>query len=89
MRTPYNRAAGDPLFRCFSESVYGNSALPPSSPAVEIQTDPRDRLELRSTVRKMFELMYEAKGIGLAANQVGLPWRLFIINLTGEATEDG
>ncbi len=39
---------------------------------------------LRETVEQMFELMYEAKGIGLAANQVALPLRLFIINPTGE-----
>src|SRR5262245_39545941 len=29
----------------------------------------------------MFDVMYEAKGIGLAANQVDLPLRLFIVNL--------
>src|SRR5579885_2628170 len=32
----------------------------------------------------MFELMYAAKGIGLAANQVALPIRLFVLNLGGE-----
>ncbi|HAA48174.1 MAG TPA: peptide deformylase, partial [Planctomycetaceae bacterium] len=32
----------------------------------------------------MFELMYEAKGIGLAANQVALPFRFFIINVSGD-----
>ena len=37
--------------------------------------------ELRNTIRQMFDLMYEAKGIGLAANQVDLPLRLFIVNL--------
>ncbi len=37
--------------------------------------------ELREVVREMFSLMYEAKGIGLAANQVNLPIRLFIANL--------
>ena len=35
-------------------------------------------------VREMFELMYEAKGIGLAANQVDLPYRLFVINLQSD-----
>ena len=35
----------------------------------------------------MFDLMYEAKGIGLAANQVDLPYRLFVLNLTGDAAE--
>lgn len=38
---------------------------------------------LRKTVSRMFELMYEAKGIGLAANQVGLPFRFFVMNLAG------
>ncbi len=40
--------------------------------------------ELHGFVREMFGLMYEAKGIGLAANQVDLPYRLFIINLESD-----
>jgi len=36
--------------------------------------------ELRSNVAEMFELMYEAKGVGLAANQVDLPYRAFVCN---------
>jgi peptide deformylase len=40
--------------------------------------------ELHATVREMFELMYAAKGVGLAANQVNLPYRLFIINLESD-----
>lgn len=43
--------------------------------------------QLKATISEMFELMYEAKGIGLAANQVGLPYRLFIINPTGDPEE--
>ena len=43
--------------------------------------------ELKAIVREMFELMYEAKGIGLAANQVDLPLQLFIINTTGKREE--
>ncbi|MCH9654698.1 MAG: peptide deformylase [Planctomycetes bacterium] len=43
--------------------------------------------ELVNTVRTMFDLMYEARGIGLAANQVGLPYRLFVINLTADPDE--
>ena len=35
----------------------------------------------------MFQLMYAAKGIGLAANQVDLPLQLFVINLTGDPEE--
>ncbi|MCA8992985.1 MAG: peptide deformylase [Planctomycetaceae bacterium] len=45
---------------------------------------------LRTVVRKMFDLMYEARGIGLAATQIGLPLRLFVINLEADpaAKED-
>jgi peptide deformylase len=35
-------------------------------------------------VREMFDLMYEANGIGLAANQVDLPYRLFVLNLKSD-----
>ena len=38
-------------------------------------------------VQTMFELMYEAKGVGLAANQVDLPLRLFVANLKGDPEE--
>jgi peptide deformylase len=40
--------------------------------------------ELRSIIKRMFELMYEAKGVGLAANQVDLPYRFFVANPTGD-----
>jgi peptide deformylase len=43
--------------------------------------------ELRKTIREMFDLMYAAKGVGLAANQVDLPLRLFIINLEAKPDE--
>lgn len=36
---------------------------------------------LKKTVREMFDLMYEANGVGLAANQVDLPLRLFVVNI--------
>jgi peptide deformylase len=39
--------------------------------------------ELRDAVRQMFEIMYAEKGVGLAANQVSLPYRLFIVNIEG------
>ena len=37
---------------------------------------------------KMFELMHEAPGVGLAAPQVGLPLRLFVANATGDPNDD-
>ena len=43
--------------------------------------------DLRKTIREMFDLMYQAKGIGLAANQVDLPLRLFVVNLAAKPDE--
>ena len=43
--------------------------------------------EIQDDIRAMFELMYAAEGIGLAANQVGLPYRIFVLNLTGKREE--
>jgi peptide deformylase len=43
--------------------------------------------ELKRMVARMLELMYENNGIGLAGNQVDLPYRLFVLNLTGDPNE--
>jgi peptide deformylase len=40
--------------------------------------------ELRTMIAEMFDLMYEHKGVGLAANQVDLPYRFFIVNPTAD-----
>jgi peptide deformylase len=40
--------------------------------------------ELRKIVAEMFALMYEHEGVGLAANQVDLPYRLFVTNVEGD-----
>ena len=58
-------------------------------PALRFKSVPVRQIDanLRRVVRGMFDLMYEAKGIGLAANQVALPLRVFVINLSGEDAE--
>jgi peptide deformylase len=38
--------------------------------------------ELNSIIENMFETMHQANGIGLAAQQIGLNIKLFVINLT-------
>ena len=43
--------------------------------------------ELHSIVAEMFRVMYEARGVGLAANQVDLPLRLFVANLISDPEE--
>lgn len=45
--------------------------------------------ELRALIADMFETMYAAPGIGLAAVQVGVPKRLLIIDLQEPEVEDG
>jgi peptide deformylase len=45
--------------------------------------------ELKTLVADMFETMYEAPGIGLAAVQVGVPIRLLVIDLQEPEEEDG
>lgn len=43
--------------------------------------------EIRARVEAMFPLMYQEKGIGLAAPQLGWNVRLFVMNVTGEPGE--
>jgi peptide deformylase len=44
--------------------------------------------ELRVLVRDMFETMYHAEGIGLAAPQIGLSRRVMVIDLRREDEDD-
>jgi len=48
-----------------------------AQPVEEINDD------IRRLVDKMIDVMFEQKGVGLAAPQVGVPLRLFIISLDG------
>jgi peptide deformylase len=41
-----------------------------------------DYVNLKQTISNMYETMYNACGVGLAAPQVGLPIRLFVIDTT-------
>lgn len=43
--------------------------------------------ELHDLVNQMFEIMYDFRGVGLAANQVALPIRLFVANPSGDRKE--
>ena len=55
-------------------------------PTLRHKSKPLKRVdrELFDLVRNMFDLMYEHKGIGLSANKVDLPYRLFVINLEAD-----
>jgi peptide deformylase len=56
---------------------YGNPVLEKAAAPV---TDFDD--ELKKLVEDMFESMYEAKGVGLAAPQIGISKRLAVIDVT-------
>ena len=45
--------------------------------------------DLRALIADMFETMYDAPGIGLAAIQVGVPKRLLVIDLMEEEDAEG
>lgn len=55
--------------------------------------DPAEPIEsvtddVRAVAERMLDLMHEAVGVGLAAPQVGLGWRMFVANPTGERADD-
>ena len=58
-------------------------------PTLRHASQPLRRVDesLRASVSRMVELMYEHRGVGLAANQVDLPYRLFVMNPTGDPAE--
>ena len=60
-------------------------------PLLRAQSAPVERVDsdLKQLVSDMFETMYEAPGIGLAAVQVAVPRRLLIIDLQEPEEEDG
>jgi peptide deformylase len=58
-------------------------------PRLRVVSEPVDRIddEIRTLVADMFETMYEAPGIGLAAIQVAVPKRIFTIDLARKDEE--
>ena len=58
-------------------------------PALRHQAQPVASIDkqIHLYVGEMFELMREAKGIGLAANQVALPYRLLVLNVATETEQ--
>src|SRR5258708_946329 len=55
------------------------------NPILEMPADPVTEFngDLTKLVENMFETMYSAPGVGLAAVQVGVPKRLFVMDCSG------
>ena len=60
-------------------------------PRLRIKSTPVDKVDddLRALIADMFETMYDAPGIGLAAIQIGVAKRVLVIDLQEEEGEDG
>ena len=58
---------------------YGDEVL-----AKECKTVKEITPRIKELVEDMFETMYDANGVGLAAPQVGILKRIFVIDVTGE-----
>jgi peptide deformylase len=60
-------------------------------PRLRVKSTPVEGVDddLRTLIADMFETMYEAPGIGLAAIQVGVPKRVLVIDLQEEEDADG
>jgi len=63
--------------------AYGDSVLRKKAVAID-----KEYSNLEKLVENMFDTMYNASGVGLAAPQIGLPIRLFIIDATPFSNDD-
>ena len=60
-------------------------------PRLRMVSEPVDRVDdaLRDLIADMFDTMYDAPGIGLAAIQVGVPKRVIVMDLQEQEDEEG
>src|SRR5690606_1537372 len=63
--------------------AYGDPILKKSAQPVS-----KDYPNLKSLLQNMFETMYNAYGVGLAAPQIGLPIRLFVVDASAFAEDE-
>ena len=65
------------------------SIIPHPHPTLRVCSRPVRKVDaqLRNFVAQMLDLMYATDGVGLAANQVNLPIRLFVANPTGDRND--
>ena len=64
--------------------IYGHPVLR----KVTRDIDPNSYPNLKELINNMFETMYQAEGVGLAAPQVGLEDRIFVVDLSPLADEE-
>jgi peptide deformylase len=71
-----------------SEELHFQVTLYPT-PVLRKEAAPVEEFDekLKDTVDAMYRRMYESKGVGLAAPQVGLRQRILVVNPTGEESD--
>src|SRR6202790_3295416 len=62
---------------------YGNSVLEKPAEKVTVFDE-----ELKKLIEDMFESMYAARGVGLAAPQIGIPRRIAVVDVTFKEDPD-
>ena len=65
--------------------IYGQPVLRKVAKDIDVENYPN----LNELIDNMFETMYDAEGIGLAAPQVGLDQRIFVVDLDNVSDEIG
>ncbi|MCY3612570.1 MAG: peptide deformylase [Gemmatimonadetes bacterium] len=63
--------------------IMGAKVLREKASPVDVVTD-----ESRALIRDMFDTMYDAEGIGLAAPQVGISQRILVVDVAEEEVEE-
>ena len=63
--------------------IMGAKVLREKASPVDVVTD-----EIRVLIRDMFDTMYDAEGIGLAAPQVGISQRILVVDVAEEEVEE-
>ncbi|MGI9547563.1 MAG: peptide deformylase [Flavobacteriaceae bacterium] len=63
--------------------AYGDPVLRKTAKAID-----REYPELQQLITNMWETMYKASGVGLAAPQIGLPIRIFVIDTSPFAEDE-
>jgi len=94
MRTSYrgvSRRRIDPLWRLnYFVRMAKLDIVTLPDPILRVVSTPVERVDddLRRLIDDMFETMYAAPGVGLAAVQVGVPRRLLVLDVGGKEPED-
>ncbi len=89
---------GGGLWIAWGRSNIGGMTVDPAQLQIICYPDPRLRAKagpieqvtdgVRAVAARMLDLMHQAPGVGLAAPQVGLDWRMFVCNTSGEEGDD-